>query len=473
MKTRFENLNAVKFATANVVACMVSLCRSIAVLVLSVLALVPMASPQNTPGTRNEFVIRNARIFDGTRVIPQGDVWVRDGMISSAGPHLNVPPGVRTIDGRGRTLLPGLIDAHVHVMNTLATLRSALALGVTTEIDMGASPRFAVQIKKEQAAGKDLDMADLRSSESHPTAPFGHGTEYSTPIRTISSPEDAQEVIDSGIAEGDDFVGEIIYDDGSEYGLQIPTFSKELLHAIIESAHRRGKLAVVHVLSLQAAKDAIAAGADGLAHLFADHPPDAEFVELAAQHHVFVIPTLSLLASAAGDSNGRALAGDRCLEPYLTSDALADLEGRYPRSSGSLSYAQEAVRRLKAAGVPILAGTDAHNLGTAHGASLLGELVLLVNAGLTPAEALASATSINAAAFQLKDRGEIAPGKRADLVMVAGDPTTRISDIGNIVSVWKLGAENDREAYRVELEKEKQQKMPGGWPRHQQDRNRD
>ena len=102
-----------------------------------------------------------------------------------------------------------------------------------------------------------------------------------------------------------------------------------------------------------------------------------------------------------------------------------------------------------------MAGTDAHNLGTAHGASLLGELELLVNAGLTPTQALTSATSVNAFAFQLNDRGEIARGKRADLLMVDGDPTSRISDIRNTSSVWKLGVKMDREAYRAVLDAEK------------------
>lgn len=409
-----------------------------------------------TSASRNEFVIRNARIFDGTRVIACGDVWVENGLIKAVGPRLATPADIPTVDGTGKTLLPGLIDTHVHTMGQDTNLKSALALGVTTEFDMGAAEKYAFKIKSEQAEGKDLDMADLRASEIHPTASDGHGTEYGVPVRTISSPEQAQTLVDAGIAEGDDFIGEIIYDDGSEYGLHIPTMNKATLQAVIEASHRRGKLAVVHVLSLQAAKDAIAAGADGLAHLFADRPADAEFLGLAAQHHVFVIPTLSVLASAAGATNGPSLAADSRLNPYLTSEAIVDLKGRFPRNAGSLSYAEEAVRQLKAEGVPILAGTDAHNLGTAHGASLLGELELLVNAGFTPTQALASATSVNGAAFQLTDRGQIAPGKRADLLLVDGDPTSKISDIRNVNSVWKLGVKFDREGYRATLNAQKQ-----------------
>ena len=448
MKSQFNNVIGGVVATGRFH--LINFLRFVVFFFLSACAFGQAATPQNN------FVIRNARIFDGTRVIPQGDVWIQNGMIKAVGPHIKAHAGIPEINAAGKTLLPGLIDAHVHTMGQDTNLKSALALGITTEFDMGAAQQYAFNIKREQAEGKHLDFADLRASEIHPTAPDGHGTEYAIPIRTISSPEEAQDLVDAGIAEGDDFIGEIIYDDGSEFGLRIPTLSKATLQAVIEAAHRRGKLAIVHVLSLQAAKDAIAAGADGLAHLFADRAPDDEFISLVTQHHAFVIPTLSVLAGAAGVSNGPSLAGDPRLMPYLTSEAITDLLGKYPRNSGSLSNAEEAVRKLSAQGIPILAGTDAHNLGTAHGASLLGELELLANAGLTPVEALKSATSVNAAAFQLDDRGQIVPGKRADLLLIDGNPTTRISDIRNVAAVWKLGVKLDRDAYRAELERTKE-----------------
>jgi imidazolonepropionase-like amidohydrolase len=405
--------------------------------------------------TADEFLIHNARIFDGSKVLRRGDVWVRDGRIRAVARHLPAPPLVRVIDGSGKTLLPGLIDSHVHAMGQDTALRSALALGVTTEFDMGASPRYAAKVKAEQSAGRDLDLADLFSSRTQPTAPDGHGTEYGTPVPTLSTPWEAQAFIDARVAEGADFIGEIIYDDGHEFGLQLPTLNTETLQAVIEAAHKRRKLAVVHVFSLQGAKDAIAAGADGLAHLFTDAPPDPEFLALAKQHRPFVIATLSVLAAASGASAGPELARDERLAAYLAPDALADLQADYPRHAGEIGNAMTAVRQLRAAGIPLLAGTDAHNLGTAHGASLLGELELLVSAGLTPVEALASATSINAAAFGLADRGRIAPGQRADLVLVEGDPTAHIDDIRNIVAVWKLGIQGDRESYKARLDAER------------------
>jgi len=123
--------------------------------------------------------------------------------------------------------------------------------------------------------------------------------------------------VDALIAEGADFIGEIVYGDGSEFGLRLPTLTRETLRAVIDAAHRRGKVAVVHVLSLQGAKDAVEAGADGLAHLFADAPPDDELVALVKQHGTFVIPTLSLFASMTGSSMGPGLASDPRLDSRL------------------------------------------------------------------------------------------------------------------------------------------------------------
>lgn len=401
----------------------------------------------------NSFVITGVRIFDGTHVVPKGQVWVENGKIKAVGPEVKAPAGVRTISGEGDTLLPGLIDAHTHVFGD--ALKQALVFGVTTELDMFTEYHSAMTIKRDQAAGKDLDMADLRSAGTLVTAPKGHGTEYGIAIPTISSPAEAQSFVDARIAEGSDYI-KIIYDDGKTYGVTIPTISKETMAAVIAAAHRRGKLAVAHIGSLQGARDAIESGVDGLAHLFVDAPPDAQFSALVASHHAFVVPTLSVLASIAGAHAGKPLARDAHLSPYLAAASVSSLNGSFPKPSGLYSNAEETVRQLKAHHVPILAGTDAPNPGTAHGASLHGELALLVNAGLTPAEALASATSIPAASFHLNDRGRIAPGKRADLVLVKGDPTSDITATRNIISVWKLGVEDDRAAWRASVEKEEQ-----------------
>jgi imidazolonepropionase-like amidohydrolase len=399
--------------------------------------------------------IRNVRIFDGSRVLAEDTVIVRNGKIAEIGKRLSLPADAQVIDGDGETLLPGLIDAHTHVFGE--ALKQALIFGVTTELDMFTDYRMAAEVRKQQAAGKSLDAADLFSAGTLVTAPKGHGTEYGISIPTINGPDEAQAFVDARIAEGSDYI-KIIYDDGSTYGLHIPTISKATMAAVVAAAHRRGKLAVVHIGSLQDARDAIDAGADGLAHLFVDRAPDEDFGKFVAAHHAFVVATLTVLESVSGVASGASLITDPNLGPYISRADAANLSKSFPVRTGvkpSYAFAEEAVRQVKAARVPLLAGTDAPNPGTAHGASLHRELELLVNAGLTPIEALAAATSLPAEQFHLKDRGRIAVGLRADLLLVKGDPTTDIKATRNIIGVWKLGVPADRMAYLAVIKKEK------------------
>lgn len=357
---------------------------------MSLLVVCCAAAGQQPSGS---FVVRNVRVFDGEHVLQTATVVVRDGKIASIG--ASVPAGLPEVDGTGDTLLPGLIDCHTHAFG--AALKQALESGVTTELDMFTDSRYAGRIKKEQAAGLDADLADLRSAGTLVTAPKGHGTEYGLAIPTITGPGEAQAFVDARIAEGSDYI-KIIY----TVPLPAPTVSKETMAAVIQAAHLRGKMAIVHINSLQGALDAIGAGADGLAHLFTDQPPGPEFGQFVAAHRAFVIPTLIVL-------------GER-----------------------GLGIAEEAVHQLKAAHVPILAGTDAPN-ASAHGVGLHHELELLVHAGLTPVEALRAATSVPATVFHLADRGVIAAGARADLLLVKGDPTADVKATRSIVAVWKAG----------------------------------
>ena len=363
-----------------------------------------LASAAMLQGAQPTF-IQNARVFDGARMLPRASVLIGDGMIQAIGADLTPPAGAQVIDARGKCLLPGLIDAHVHIQSP-EDLKTALTFGVTTYLDMFTLHSLAAAMRAEQNGGKGLERADLRSAGTLVTAPGGHGTEYGVPIPTLAGVKDAQAFIDARIAEGSDYI-KLVKDDGSACGFHRPTLDRATLAAAVAAAHLRKKLAIVHIATLQDARDALESGADGIAHIYAG-PPDPAIAREAAARHVFWVPTLAVITQGCAKP-------ETCAAPF------------------------EIVRQLKASGVRILAGTDVPNPGTAHGASLHSELELLVRAGLTPAESLAAATSQPAGVFGLSDRGRIVPGLRADLVLVEGDPDRVIGATRNIAAVWKLG----------------------------------
>jgi imidazolonepropionase-like amidohydrolase len=385
--------------------------------------------------------ITNVRIFDGARVLPRGTVILEGRKIAAVGEKVAVPAGAEVIDGTGATLLPGFIDSHTHAWGD--ALERALVFGVTTELDMFTDPAFGRQMREEQAKTGAPGRADLYSAGILATAPGGHGTEYGMTVPTLTRPEEAQAWVDARIAEGSDYI-KIVSENGAPYGMKTPTLDTATIAALVKAAHQRGKLAVVHVSTEDAAKAALEAGADGLVHIFTDRAPEPGFAALAAKRKAFVTPTLTVVESTTGSASGKALPDDARLAAYLKGEEIRNLRQSFPKRTLDFKNAQDAVRQLKAAGVPILAGTDAPNPGTAHGVSLHRELELLVAAGLSPTEALTAATSIPARTFGLKDRGRIAPGLRADLVLVKGDPTQDVTATRDILRVWKIGQEAPR-----------------------------
>jgi len=421
---------------------------------MRVLALLALAACRaSAPGdTARELVcIEGVRLFDGERAREDASVCLRDGVILSVAGAEAIPADAERVPGAGRTLLPGLIDAHAHVWG-VQHLRQALAFGTTTVLDMGGAPQQARTLR--DAALVTPELAELRFAGFMLTAPGGHGTERQRTAPTVRDARGVDEFVAQRVAEGSDYI-KIIVDDGHVYARPQPTIGAATLLAAVEATHARGLLALVHVVDQNAARQAIDAGADGLAHVFVDRACDADFPARVAARGAFVVPTLSVLESAAGRP-GAPLARDPELERYIAPNGVAALERRMPATAGSqLGYgiALEAVRALHAAGVTLLAGTDSPNPGTWIGVTLHAELERLVSAGLSPVEALAAATSKPADRFRLHDRGRIAPGKRADLVLVDGDPTADIRATRRIVSIWRGGKRIERRTYPTRAER--------------------
>jgi len=407
------------------------------VLVASTTLLLPAQSADSS------YVIRNVRVFDGETVAERQTVVISQGKIAAlGGSDIAVPPRAQEVAGEGRTLLPGLMDSHVHLpfFNPAAALQQNLAFGVTTTVVMWAAPQLVSQVK---ALGDRPDVAAALMAGTGATAPGGHPAQMDpqaarfTP--TLNSPGEADAFVAARVAEGAEFI-KIIYDDTSEaYGRTLPTLDEATVAAVVTSAHKRDRIAIAHIGSERFARGAISAGVDGLAHLFVGPTVSADFGQFAARRGVFVIPTLSVLYSICGRSDGPELLKEPDTMKFVKPQFRPLLEMPPASSKVSCDAAPQAIRQLVEAKVPVLAGTDAPAPGLTYGASLHRELEHLVNAGLTPTAALAAATSATARAFRMSDRGRIRTGLRADLLLVDGDPSKQIGDTRNIVAVWKRG----------------------------------
>lgn len=383
------------------------------------------------------------RVFDGEHVHEGMRVRVRSGRIVSVGRGCDESIlGGGTIDGRDRTLLPGLIDAHVHAYGPARG--DALRFGVTGLLDMFAMPDGLAQAREERDDLTVAARADLWSAGIMATAPGGHGTQFGIAIPTLTMPEEADDWVRARKAEGSDYI-KLAREDFTLYGRGTPgpTLDRATAAAVIAAAHRHGLRAYAHVSRQRHAIESVEDGADGLVHIFHDEPASDAFIELARERGAVVVPTVTVLAGMAG--RGTVLLADANMAPWLGPLQRQTLTAKFPGAAGDhLQTVLATVLRLHAAGVPILAGSDAPNPNTAHGATVHEELALLVEAGLTPMQALAAATSVPAKAFGLADRGRIATGARADLLLVEGDPTQDIAATRAIVGVWKNGRELER-----------------------------
>lgn len=415
------------------------------------LALAP--APALASGDPGRFAFRDVRVFDGRRVLDRATVLTARGRIAAVLPGpVRIPADARVVDGRGRTLLPGLIDAHIHDLGFPRT--DPPRFGVTTELDMF---NFVDRLRRDlgdyvaqRRSYRPTASADLWTAGTMITVPGGHGSQLEPPLPPdfpwLRPGDDPARHVDRRLAEGSDYVKFVV--EPMHLADPWPSVSPSQARAIVRRARQRGVLSLAHVSTVSDARWLCEAGVDGLIHTPTSHPIDAGTLRLARRSGVFVTSTLAIFHALEDQTALRAVFSDPRVAPYVSAAQRALIDTPYPPDFPGdpidLELAAANVRALHAAGVPILAGTDGANPGIPNGVGLLAELELLVAAGLRPQDALAAATANPARAFGLADRGRIAPGRRADLVLVDGDPTRDITDLRSISGVWRNGAQLDR-----------------------------
>lgn len=375
--------------------------------------------------TGKRILISNVRIFNGTTLTGLQSIGIEGGLI---GP----PPDEadETVDGHGGVLLPGLIDAHVHLHHE-GHLTELARSGVTTAMDMASWPAERMNGLRSKAG-----MTDIRSAGLPATAPGSlHSCILPLPREALlSGAEDAEQFVQRRIVEGSDYV-KVIAD--------IPGPGQDTLSAVTSAAHRHGRMVVAHASSYTPFLMALDAQVDCITHAPKDKAVTGAMVEKMRAGNVFSIPTLIMMQETTKRPPLSALLGlllkPSVLRAIVSSRRNAEGQPRYEN-------ARDSVAAMHRAGIPILAGTDCHEAPNSfatvkHGLSLHQELVLLTEAGLSNLDAIRAATILPAEHFGLLDRGVIKEGKRADLVLLRDDPLKDIRASNSICRVWCAGIE--------------------------------
>lgn len=406
--------------------------------------------------------ITGAMVVDGTGSGPRAlTVLVQGERIMAVG-AADIPAGAKVVDARGYTLIPGLFDLHTHLSTANAGgisadwskhLAAYLLCGVTTVADLGSyGEQFAPRrelLTSGQVQGPNVAMAYRL------TTPGGHGAEAGRPdifSLEVVSPEDAKAAVKRAAAYKPDLIK--IFTDGWRYGRGVDMTSMDVatLKAAVEEAHAHHLPVITHTVTLARAKDLARAGVDLQGHAIQDLPVDEELISLFKQSGIIYTPTMAIYEPRDRDMLSPILAA--LIEPAamkLITPPLTPGEGTTQRSA-RFDVLKANVTALHRAGIPIAVGTDAGGAisTTFHGWATWRELELLVSAGLTPIEAIKAATSTSARGLKVDaDRGTIAPGKRADLVLVKGEPFRDIREIQKVERVWRSGREMDLAALKA------------------------
>jgi imidazolonepropionase-like amidohydrolase len=395
-----------------------------------------------TPGDAGHAWV-NARIIDGSGrpAIEGGTLLIRGGQIEAVGKRVHLPGNVTRIDATGKTIIPGLINAHGHVNNT-AQLGVYLRDGITTVFSLGGDHEFALREQCATATAGTVPHLYIAGLIQDSTAIPG--------AVAVKTPEEARRSVDDLIRQKPDIV-KVRVDD---FRGAREKMSPEVYAAVIDEAHKNGYRTAAHIVLLDDAKGVLKAGVDYIAHSVRDREVDEEFISLMKQHHAFYSPTLTREVAVFTYSERPTFFDD----PFFLKEAdpaeIAKMEDpKYQqgvRNDASAQWYKDhlpiAMHNLKAlsdAGIVIAMGTDSGGgPGRFQGYFEHLELEYETKAGLTPMQALVSATSGAAQAVHISEHaGTLEKGKWADFVILNANPLDDIRNTRAIDSVWIGGVE--------------------------------
>ena len=365
-----------------------------------------------------DLVIQNAGLFDGYDERGVVNIAINADTIAAISPGTLY--GDSVIDATGKFIIPGLVNAHVHA-SQIAHLQEGFPLGILTLLNMhtGMEDR---ELGWKQLTRDSAGFSTLYGSGHAATVPGGHPTQFSPDMETINDSLFISDWINHRMAKKVDYI-KIIREHHEWMGNPpLPTLNFDQIEQLINEAHNKGYKAVIHANTVHEMVKIAEMGADGFVHMLdykEDYPVPESYYKTLAENNVFVVTTGGLIL--------KPMEG---MPPFVIEWVEQNVLDATQRA--------EIIKKMHDYGILLVAGTDAQEGQMDFGEDYFLELELYKMAGLPNIEILKTATGNAAKAFDLPI-GEIKPGARADMVMLAGNPIENIENLRKVEQVWKNG----------------------------------